>query len=230
MSLHLKAALWTLTAALALGLASGPAGAEERIYDSELRRFLNEKELNHLEEFMTEEEALKLMLPTSQQIRKETLRLSPDQKHLVESRIGWKFPEESFEVYIGETGASIDGYAMVHNTIGKHKPMTYMVGVDNRGRVTNVELMVFREAKGSEIGRKRFMVQYEDKTVWDPIRINKDIVNVSGATMSVRSLSAGVKRALVLIDEFYLKPQGLGSNQVAAKRAEKGFLGSLFGD
>lgn len=228
MSAHMKAILWVLTATVTLGLAQ--AGAEERIYDSELRRFLNEKELNHLEEFMTEEEALKLMLPKSQRIRKGTLRLSPEQKQLVQARIGWKFPEESFEVYIGETGTTVDGYAMVHNTIGKHKPMTYMVGVDNQGRVTNVELMVFREAKGSEIGRKRFMVQYEDKTVWDPIKINKDIVNVSGATMSVRSLSAGVKRVLVLIDEFYLKPQGLGSDQVAAKRAEKGIFSSLFGN
>jgi hypothetical protein len=93
-----------------------------------------------------------------------------------------------------------------------------------------VELMVFREARGSEVGRKRFNSQYEGKTVLDPIRINKDIINISGATMSVRSISAGVKRVLVLIDEFYLKPNGLGSDTMAARKAEKGFFESLFGD
>jgi hypothetical protein len=48
--------------------------------------------------------------------------------------------------------------------------------------------------------------------------------------MSVRSISAGVKRVLVLVDEFYLKPKGLGSDTVAARRAEKGFFGILFGN
>ena len=43
-------------------------------------------------------------------------------------------------------------------------------------------------------GPKRFNVQYEGKTVLDPVRINKDIINISGATMSVRSMSAGIKR------------------------------------
>ena len=106
--------------------------------------------------------------------------------------------------------------------------MTYMVGVDNRGVCTDVELLVFREAKGSEVRRKRFNAQYEGKTVSDPIRINKDIINISGATMSVRSISAGVKRVLVLVDEFYLKPAGMGSDTVDTKKSEKGFFGSLF--
>jgi hypothetical protein len=202
----------------------------QRIWDSELRRFLTEEELNHAEVFMTEEAAVKIMLPKSQRIRKEMLRLSQETKQLVEQRIGWRFPEDSFEVYIGETADKVDGYAMVHNTIGKHKHMTYMVGADPRGYCTDVELLVFREARGSEVGRKRFNSQYEGKTVLDPIRINKDIVNISGATMSVRSISAGVKRVLVLIDEFYLKPNGLGSDTMAARKAEKGFFESLFGD
>lgn len=215
---------------LALLLCTTSAWAGDQVWDSELRRYLTEEEMNHAEVFMTEEEAVKVMLPKSQQVRKELLRLTQRQKDLIEQRIGWKFPEDSFEVYIGETGGKIDGYAMVHNTIGKHKHMTYMVGVDALGSCTDVELLVFRESKGSEVARKRFNVQYEGKTVYDPIRINKDIINISGATMSVRSLSAGVKRVLVLIDEFYLKPRGLGSDSVAARKAKSGFWASIFGN
>jgi hypothetical protein len=205
-----------------------PALAGEKIWDNELRRYLKDDDFKY-EEFMTEEEALKLVLPKSKEIRKELIRLTPEKKEQIEQRIGWKFPEESFEVYIGQTGDKIDGYAMIHNTIGKYKPMTYMVGVDAKGNCTDVELLVFRDAKGSEVGRKRFNVQYEGKTVADPIRINKDIINISGATMSVRSMSAGVKRVLVLIDEFYLKPAGIGSDTVAARK-DKGFFSSIFGN
>lgn len=203
--------------------------AAERIWDSELRRYVTEDDFKY-EEFMTEEDALKTVLPKSQQVRKELIRLTAEKKELIEQRIGWKFPEDSFELYIGQTGDKVDGYAMVHNTIGKYKPMTYMVGVDAKGTCTDVELLVFRDAKGSEVGRKRFNAQYDGKTVTDPIRINKDIINISGATMSVRSMSAGVKRVLVLVDEFYLKPAGLGSDTVASRKNDKGFFTSIFGN
>jgi H+/Na+-translocating ferredoxin:NAD+ oxidoreductase subunit G len=202
----------------------------ERVWDSELKRYLTEQEMSMAEVFLSEEEAVKLMFPKSQRVKKDLLRVPMDKKVAIEERIGWKFPEDSFEIYIGETGTQIDGYALVQNTIGKHKPMTYMVGVDNTGRVSNVELLVFREARGSEVRTKRFNVQYEGKTVLDPVRINKDIINISGATMSVRSMTAGIKRALVLVDEFYLKPAGLGSDTVATKKSEQGIFGSLFGN
>ncbi len=204
------------------------AGAE-KVWDNDLKRYLTENELSHAEVFLSEEEAVKIILPQSERVRKEMLQLTQEKKDLIEQRIGWKFPEQAFEVYVGETGDTIDGYAMVHNTIGKHKHMTYMVGVDSNGACSDVELMVFREARGSEVGRKRFNVQYEGKTVLDPIRINKDIINITGATMSVRSISAGVKRVLVLIDEFYLKPAGIGSETLAAKK-DKGFFTSIFGN
>jgi hypothetical protein len=219
--------LLILTGSFAIAPTSVQA---ERVWDNELKRYLTEQEMSMAEVFLSEEEAVKLMFPKSEHIRKELLTVPQDKKTLIESRIGWKFPEESFEVYIGETGAHIDGYALVQNTIGKHKPMTYMVGVDAHGLVSNVELLVFREARGSEVRTKRFHVQDEGKSVLDPVRINKDIINISGATMSVRSMTAGIKRVLVLVDEFYLKPQGHGSDTVTAQKTDKGFFKSIFGN
>jgi Na+-translocating ferredoxin:NAD+ oxidoreductase RnfG subunit len=220
---------WLLVTFLIILVLPLPARGE-RVWDAQLKRYLTEQEMTYAEVFLTEEDALKLMFPQSERIRKEVLKLSSEKKLQIEERIGWKFPEESFEVYVGETGTKIDGYALVQNTIGKHKPMTYMVGIDNTGHVLNVELLVFREARGSEVRTKRFNVQYEGKTVLDPVRLNKDIINISGATMSVRSMTAGIKRGLVLVDEFYLKPAGLGSDTVAARKAEQGIFGSLFGN
>jgi hypothetical protein len=226
---HLRAISTCFAIGTALCLTFPLSANAEKVWDNDLKRYLTEAELNHAEVFMSEDEAVKIVLPKSQRVRKEVIQLTQDKKDLIEQRIGWKFPEQAFEVYIGETGDTIDGYAMVHNTIGKHKHMTYMVGVDAKGVCSDVELLVFREARGSEVGRKRFNVQYEGKSVLDPIRINKDIINITGATMSVRSISAGVKRVLVLVDEFYLKPAGVGSDTLAAKK-DKGFLPSIFGN
>ncbi|MBX3319511.1 MAG: FMN-binding protein [Nitrospira sp.] len=214
---------------MTLTLLPSPSNGAERIWDNDLKRFLTDQEMMMAEVYLQEEEGLKIMFPNSERVRKELITLNPEKKSIIQERIGWKFPEESFEVYIGESGTQIDGYAVVQNTIGKHKPMTYMVGIDNRGFVSDVELLVFREARGSEVRQKRFNAQYEGKSVLDPVRINKDIINISGATMSVRSMSAGIKRVLVLIDEFYLKPAGIGSDTLAAKK-DKGFFPSIFGN
>ncbi len=216
--------------ALAVFFCVVSAAAAERTWDDELGRYLTAEELGHEELFLPVDEAVALMFPKSDRVRREALSLSPEQKAVIQDRIGWKFPEVSFEVFIGESNGTRDGYAVIQNTIGKHKHMTYMVGVDPRGRVSNVELLVYRESRGSEVGRKRFNYQYEGKDLSDPIRINRDIINISGATMSVRSMSAGVKRVLVLVDELYLKPLGLNHKAAPAGRRKKGFWSSLLGD
>jgi hypothetical protein len=201
----------------------------ERIWDAELKRFLTPQEMGREDVFLTEDEAARLMFPQSERISQEIIQMIPDRKKTVEDRIGWRFPESEFVVYIGRTEDRIDGYALVQNTIGKHKPITYMVGVDPDGGVLNIEVLIYRESRGSEVRTKRFNAQYEGKTLFDPIRMNKDIINISGATMSVRSLSAGVKRTLVIVDEIYLKPLGRGSDSAQAQQRHKGFWGNLFG-
>ena len=232
---HIPLSSLSVVALLVLGLVCLPTPnvtaqeSAELIYDQELKRWLTPEEIGHVQEYLTEEEAAKVVLPDSERIRAEVLSLGPQQKTLVEKRIGWTFPESSFNVYVGETNGQTDGYAVVQNTIGKYRPITYMVGIDPSGHVTNFEVLVYRESRGNEIATKRFNYQYEGKTLRDPIRINRDIINITGATMSVRSASAGVKRALVLVDEYYLKPLGRGMDTTAPHNSDKGFLQTLFG-
>ena len=214
---------------LSLGLLTTPAFGE-RIWDEELNRYLTPEENMQEDVYLTNEAAAKLMFPDSENIRYEVMNLTPDKKTVIEQRIKWRFPEVQFECFIGETKGQIDGWALVQHTIGKHKPMSYMVGVDSDGEVSNVEVLVYRESRGSEVRTKRFNFQYQGKDVRDPIRINRDIINISGATMSVRSMSAGIKRVLVIVDEMYLKPMGRGSGLTASHtNQEKGFLEALLG-
>ncbi len=220
-----------VTMAILLLPAGGwtPLAFAERVWDEELKRYLTPEELGQEEVYLSPEEAAKLMFPKSERIRKEVLTLQAEQKTVIQKLIGWDFPETSFECFIGETNGKIDGWALIQNTIGKHKPMTYMVGVNPQGEATSVEVLVYRESRGSEVRTKRFNYQYQGKDVHDPIRINRDIINITGATMSVRSMSAGVKRALVTVDQLYLKPLGHGSNVNTASRSDKGFLESFLG-
>jgi Na+-translocating ferredoxin:NAD+ oxidoreductase RnfG subunit len=49
------------------------------------------------------------------------------------------------------------------------------------------------------------MQQYEGKTTDDPLEVGRDITGISGATISSRSATFAVKKALVLFEELYLK-------------------------
>jgi H+/Na+-translocating ferredoxin:NAD+ oxidoreductase subunit G len=191
---------------LAVALSAFAADPPKRTWDPDLKRWLTEEEIGGIEVYLTEEQALKVLFPKGQKTLTEELRLTAEQKARIEERIGWRFPEESFKAFKALANGKVEGYAVLQETIGKHRPITYIVGITPEGKVFDVEIMVYRESKGGEVRRKRFNSQYEGKTMQDPIRINKDIINVTGATMSVRSVSAGVKRALVLVDEFYLNP------------------------
>jgi Na+-translocating ferredoxin:NAD+ oxidoreductase RnfG subunit len=188
--------------------ADAVADMGKRTWDPDLKRWLSEEEVGSIDVYLTEDQALKILFPKAPKIEPQELRLTPDQKARIQERIGWKFPEETFRAFAAQTDGKVDGYAVIQETIGKHRPITYIVGISPEGKVFDVEIMVYRESKGSEVRRKRFNAQYEGKTAQDPIRVNKDIINVTGATMSVRSVSAGVKRALVLVDEFYLHKNG----------------------
>src|SRR5215831_7351090 len=107
---------WLLAICMTMMALPLPARGE-RVWDAELKRYLTEQELTHAEVFLTEEEALKIMFPKSERIRQDVIRLTPEKKAQIEERIGWKFPEENFEVFVGETGTRVDGYALVQNTI-----------------------------------------------------------------------------------------------------------------
>jgi hypothetical protein len=60
--------------------------------------------------------------------------------------------------------------------------------------------MTYRERRGDAVKRKRFLRQFEGKTAQDPIMVNRDVVHLTGATVSSWSIAAGVKKAVVLFD------------------------------
>ena len=70
-----------LLVSLAFSFVMSPAMVwAERLWDSQLKRYLTEQEMTMAEVYLTEEEALKLMFPKSEHIKKDLLRVSVDKK------------------------------------------------------------------------------------------------------------------------------------------------------
>jgi len=88
------------------------------------------------------------------------------------------------------------GWLMVDQVIGKTELITYAVAVDAHGAVKSVEILDYREAHGGEIRLAGWRKQFAGKTGADPLELNKDIKNISGATLSCRHVTEGVQRLL----------------------------------
>lgn len=147
-------------------------------------------------------EALRLIFKGSK-IVAEQKTLTPSQQSLLEEKLDYPVPQREWNFYIARTGKKVDGYALVDQEIGKTEPITFITAINPTGEVREVEILVYREAIGSEVHEPKFLKQFRGKQVSDPMRVGRDVVNVTGATLSSRAVSRGVKRALALWELFY---------------------------
>lgn len=157
----------------------------------------------------TEGEAIRDVFPAARWVATDTLRPDSAARAALEDELGRPLYEPVFIVrrlYAARPAYQPLGYALVTDERGKYRPITMLVGVDSAGRVTGVRILVYREPRGGEVARQFFLRQYRGKRAGDPIRLNRDIINVSGATISVVSVNAGVRKTLALVRRYFPQP------------------------
>lgn len=166
---------------------------------------------------LSEREALHEVFPTAASVAQVSFRPTPRQRTAMEAGLKRELTESAYPLLLVHDAArAFVGYAMVTEERGKYRPITFLVGITPEMRVKDTAVMVYRESRGGEVRSRRFLRQYRGKTLRDPIRSNRDIVNVSGATISVHSMNSGVRKALMVIHTAY----GAGTPQVAAAALE----------
>jgi Na+-translocating ferredoxin:NAD+ oxidoreductase RnfG subunit len=151
----------------------------------------------------TEQQALKIVLPKAQEIAVEEKSLVSSQREKLQNETHLRFPEKHYRFFIGRNKDGVAGYALIMNEIGKHEYITSMVGISPQFQVTDVVVMEYRESRGGEVKEKRFLSQFHGKKESDPLQINRDVVNYTGATLSSQAIARGVKKALLLTNLFY---------------------------
>jgi len=92
------------------------------------------------------------------------------------------------------------GWLIVDAVLGKHELITYAVALDAQGGVAAVEILEYREAHGGEIRDPRWRAQFAGKSARDPLELDRDVRNISGATLSCRHVTDGIKRLLALYE------------------------------
>ncbi len=154
--------------------------------------------------YLSEAEALGVVFPDAARVVKTSFRLSDEEYTKVHGLVRQRVARRDFDVYLGlEPDGSLNGYAVIHREIGKFKYITFIVSVEPDGSARRVAVLVYRESRGGEVARRRFLVQYDGKTIRAPLSMNRDIINISGATMSVRAMNRGVKKVLAVVETIF---------------------------
>jgi Na+-translocating ferredoxin:NAD+ oxidoreductase subunit G len=154
--------------------------------------------------YATPKTVLASFFPKSERVTYRTLAVDAREKARLGHRLGYTPARDSYTIFEALTQGKVDGYAVIDDELGLHQPITFATRLSSRGVVDRVEIMVYREPRGDEVRDPRFRKQFEGKTAADPLRIDRDIDAVSGATISSASLATGVRRAAILVEELGL--------------------------
>jgi len=107
-----------------------------------------------------------------------------------------RFVENGGLTWKAQVGDKLLGLFVVDHVIGKHLYIDYAVALDTMGRVLRVDILQYRESYGGEVREPSWLAQFVGKTSSSPLRVGRDVRNISGATLSSAHTTEGVKRIL----------------------------------
>src|SRR5262249_43494832 len=125
----------------------------------------------------------------------------------IASQLGGTRPsiwEDGYVLFTARKGDETLGFAVVIEEIGKHRPITSIVGVRPDGKIKDVAGMIYREADGGEVRQRRFLDQYSGRDASSGF--TGKIRNVAGATLSVDALNRTVQKGIAVVDMLALHP------------------------
>lgn len=169
---------WTPSLLLPLGAALGaalaPVAAHAKIY-------------------VSVEQAQKDMFGVTP-LKLTPIALTPAQQDHLKDVSSVTLPFQGNQVWRAADG----GWFVVDQVVGKHEMITYAVGIEANGSVRKVEILEYRETYGYEVAADAWLRQFVGKSADSPIKLGKDVENISGATLSSKHLTDGVKRVMAL--------------------------------
>ncbi len=148
-------------------------------------------------QYMSVEQARMLIFPNSE-FEPAPLTLNADQIKRIEQQSGVKVRAPEQQIWRVSTAGKFAGWFIIDQVIGKHEPITYAVGIKPDGTLHQFQILEYREAYGSQVRYVQWRDQFVGKRADSTLRLDSDIANISGATLSCQHITEGIKRLLTL--------------------------------
>lgn len=141
--------------------------------------------------YFTVEQAQQRLLP-GQTLSPVTVSLTPAQAKAVQQASGVRVRQPVVKVWRAANG----GWFYLDQVLGKHEMITYALALDASGAVSGLEIVDYRETYGDAVRNPKWRAQFTGKRHGAVLKLDRDIVNLSGATLSSAHITDGVRRLL----------------------------------
>ena len=142
---------------------------------------------------ITIEQAQQRLFP-GQQLTQRPVALSDAQRAQMQSASSVREPFRADRVWRTAKG----DWFIVDEVVGKHEMITYALAINSNGTIKGIEIINYQESYGYEVAETSWRAQFHGKSVDATLKLNQDIKNISGATLSCKHLTDGVKRLMVM--------------------------------
>lgn len=88
------------------------------------------------------------------------------------------------------------GYAFIDKAPSKTDQFDYLILLDKALIIKKTKVLVYREDYGGEIGSRRWLKQFIGKSSKDQLKYRRDIMAISGATISAVAMTQAVNEFL----------------------------------
>jgi len=132
-------------------------------------------------------------------VTKKAVNLLSDKKKL----LSFKLYDNT--VYKVLSNGQLVSYAYLSKGFGKMNEFDYMIVFNKDLSILKVKILVYREEQGGEIGSSRWLKQFRGKSDPKNLKFGHDIQNISGATLSARSLTEDAKKVIRRMKELKQK-------------------------
>ena len=149
-------------------------------------------------QYMSVEQARSLIFAAAQEFVAQPVNLSREQALRIERQSGAPARLGKVDVWQARARGAPIGWFIIDQVIGKHEFFTYALGINLDGTVRQFQIIDYREAYGYQVRELKWRDQFVGKTLDSSFAIGKDIANISGATLSCRHLTDGIKRLLAV--------------------------------
>ena len=147
-------------------------------------------------QYLSVEQAQKVLFPGADQFEVWPVTLSTAQSSAIEAASGVRVRKAEIKAWRANQGGKAAGWFVLDEVYGKHEFITYAVAIGLDGTVKGVEILDYRETHGAEVQNPKWRAQFTGKKAGDTLKLDEDIKNISGATLSCKHLTDGVKRLL----------------------------------
>jgi Na+-transporting NADH:ubiquinone oxidoreductase subunit NqrC len=146
--------------------------------------------------YFTEAAVRKVMFPSATQFIDRSVKLTAAQIKAIKKAASAFVLKDKVLVWdvMGASGKL--GTLFIDQVYGKHEFITYALALGPDDEVTRIEVMDYRETYGEQVRNPNWRAQFTGKRHGQPIFLNKQIKNISGATLSCIHLTEGVRRLL----------------------------------